>query len=224
MKSELNTCNIRPNVLTNFSRAVSEPELGEGSYVSPEASVIGNVIIGERVYLGPQSFVRGDEGQPILVGDDCNIQDCAGIHGLETEEQDENGNWHFVEGRRFSADGRRLSQNDDTQGYTVWLGKRISIAHQALVHGPAWVGEGTFVGMQSLVFNAKVGRNVVVGVKSVVTEGVVIPDNAYIPAGSVITTQEQADNLGKAAGTPYERLNDAVVHVNISLAKAYNKS
>ncbi len=214
---------IAKNVLTDFDKEVTSPKIDPSSYVSPEAVVIGNVTIGKRVYLAPHSFVRGDEGQPLHIGDESNIQDGAGIHALETEEI-HHGHWVQIEGRRFSANGKRLSvkESNDETGYAVYIGKRVSIAHQSLVHGPAYVGDDTFIGMQSQVFNAKVGKNVAVGVKSLITNGVIIPDNRYVPPGSVITTQAQADALPPRIGSPYENTNKAVVHVNTSLADGYN--
>jgi carbonic anhydrase len=51
------------------------------------------------------------------------------------------------------------------------LGERTSLAHGTLVHGPAYIGDDTFVGMESLVFNAKLGNNVAIGVSSTITDG-----------------------------------------------------
>lgn len=39
--------------------------------------------------------------------------------------------------------------------------------------------------------------------------------------GSVITTKEQANELPGHFGTPYENIDDAVVHVNEQFAKIY---
>ena len=219
----LGFANVRSNTPTDFNRAVERPAIDPTAHVSPDATVIGHVTIGKRVYLAPHSFVRGDEGQPIHVGDESNVQDTAGIHALEAEEY-HGGHWVALGGRRFSANGRRLGpeESSDTTGYTVWIGKRVSLAHQSLVHGPAWVGDDTFIGMQSQIFNAKVGSNVAIGVASLITGGVSIPDGRYVPPGSVITTQAQADALGPRVGSPYEKTNAAVVHVNTSLADGYN--
>src|SRR5690349_4322834 len=92
-----------------------------------------------------------------------------------------------------------------------------------MVHGPAWVGNNTFVGMKSLIFNAKVGNNVAIGVSSTITAGVVIADNKFVPPGSVITTQAQADASPNRVGSPYENINKAVLHVNKELAKGYQE-
>ncbi len=86
-----------------------------------------------------------------------------------------------------------------------------------MVHGLAWIGSNNFVGIESMIFNSKVGNNVSIGVASTITGDVEVPDNRYVPPGSVITTQEQADALPPRAGSPYEKTNDAVIHVNNAL-------
>ena len=40
-----------------------------------------------------------------------------------------------------------------------------------------------------------------------------------VPPGSIITTQQQADKLPSRIGTPYEKINSFVIHVNKELAK-----
>ena len=90
------------------------------------------------------------------------------------------------------------------------------------VHGPAYIGDDTFVGMKRLVFNAKLGKRDAIGVSSTITNGVIIPDDKFVPPGSIITTQAQADKLPARVGSPYEKLNAFVLHVNQELAKGYN--
>ncbi len=55
------------------------PVIKESSFVHPLASVIGNVIIGENVYVGPGAAIRGDWGQ-IIIEDGCNVQENCTIH------------------------------------------------------------------------------------------------------------------------------------------------
>lgn len=55
------------------------PVVKESSFIHPQASVIGNVIIGENVYVGPSAVIRGDWGQ-IIIEDGCNIQENCTIH------------------------------------------------------------------------------------------------------------------------------------------------
>jgi acyl-[acyl carrier protein]--UDP-N-acetylglucosamine O-acyltransferase len=75
---------IEKNVRTDFSATVSEPTIDAGTYVHPPAAVVGNVMLGENIMVSPTACVRGDEGQPLYVGDDSNIQDGFVIHALET--------------------------------------------------------------------------------------------------------------------------------------------
>ena len=61
---------IGKNVKTDFNARVSEPVIDPSSYVHPLAAVIGNVILGKNIMVSPTASLRGDEGQPIYVGDD----------------------------------------------------------------------------------------------------------------------------------------------------------
>ena len=55
------------------------PVVKESSFIHPKASVTGNVIIGENVYIGPGAAIRGDWGE-IIIEDGCNIQENCTIH------------------------------------------------------------------------------------------------------------------------------------------------
>ena len=76
---------IEKNVVADFSAVVSDPVIDHSAYVHPLAAVIGHVIIGKNVMVSPTACVRGDEGQPLYVGDNSNVQDGVVIHALETE-------------------------------------------------------------------------------------------------------------------------------------------
>ena len=55
------------------------PEIADSAYIHPQASVIGNVKIGERVFVAPQASIRGDRGR-IEIDDESNVQDGVIIH------------------------------------------------------------------------------------------------------------------------------------------------
>jgi phenylacetic acid degradation protein/carnitine operon protein CaiE len=55
------------------------PVIKESSFIHPNATVTGNVIIGENVYVGPGAAIRGDWGQ-IIIEDGCNVQENCTIH------------------------------------------------------------------------------------------------------------------------------------------------
>ena len=129
------------------------------------------------------------------------------LHALETEELGTP-----VENNLVEVDGKK---------YAVYVGDRVSLAHQSHVHGPAIVGDDTFIGMQVLVFKATVGNNCVLEPGSAVI-GVTIPNGRYVTSGSVITNQAQADALPEITeGYAYRHTNEAVVHVNEQLAEGY---
>ena len=56
-----------------------KPVVHESAFVHELAAVIGNVIIGEKVYIGPGAAVRGDWGT-IIINDGCNVQENCTLH------------------------------------------------------------------------------------------------------------------------------------------------
>ncbi len=200
---------IHKNVITDFCSKESEPRIDPTAYIHPLAAVIGNVEVGKRVLVSPFASVRGDEGQPLFVGDESNVQDGVIIHALETEEHGKPVEKNLVE-----VDGKK---------YAVYVGKRVSLAHQVQIHGPASVGDDSFIGMQTLVFKSKVGKNCVVEPKCILL-GVTVADGHCVPAGTVLKNQKDADSLPKITDDyVFKSLNKGVVHVNTSLADGYNR-
>jgi len=55
------------------------PVVDPSSFVAESATIIGNVIIGKQVYIGPGAVLRGDWGQ-IIIEDGCNVQENCIIH------------------------------------------------------------------------------------------------------------------------------------------------
>jgi len=201
---------IHKNVVTDFSSKAVDPDIDPTAYVHPLAVVIGNTTVGKRVMVSPFAAVRGDEGQPLYVGDESNVQDGVIIHALETEQ-----NGRPVEANMVQVEGKN---------YAVYVGARVSLAHQVQIHGPAFVGNDSFIGMKVLVFKAKVGSNCVIE-PGCVLMGVTVPDGRYVPAGTTLKDQADADNLPEiTADYPLKDLNKGVIHVNTSLADGYNKS
>lgn len=55
------------------------PVIPASCYIAPEATIIGRVVLGERVTILMGAVVRGDN-EPIVIGDDSNVQDNAVLH------------------------------------------------------------------------------------------------------------------------------------------------
>jgi carbon dioxide concentrating mechanism protein CcmM len=157
-----------------WSRTLAEPKIDQSAYVHAFSSLVGDIRIGANVLIAPGTSIRADEGFPFHIGDSANIQDGVVIHGLE-------------QGR---------VRGDDGQEYSVWVGQGTSITHLALIHGPVYIGDRCFIGFRSTVFNARIGAGSIVMMHALVQD-VEIPPGKYVPSGSVITSQQQADQLPK---------------------------
>ncbi len=182
---------------TPWSRDLAEPKVHTTAYVHKNANLIGDVHLSAEVMVAPGTSIRADEGTPFWIGEGTNIQDGVVIHGLE-------------EGRVVGDDG---------ESYSVWVGSDTSITHMSLIHGPAYVGNNCFIGFRSTVFNSRVGHNCIVMMHCLI-QGVEIPPGKYIPSGSIITNQQQADRL------PDVQASDAkfaahVIHINDALREGY---
>ncbi|OUL30138.1 carbon dioxide-concentrating mechanism protein CcmM [Nostoc sp. RF31YmG] len=182
---------------TPWSRSLAEPKIHETTFVHSFSNVIGDVRIGANVIVAPGTSIRADEGTPFFIGENTNIQDGVVIHGLEQ--------------------GRVIG--DDQEQYSVWIGKNASITHMALIHGPAYVGENSFIGFRSTVFNARVGAGCIVMMHALIQD-VEIPPGKYVPSGAIITNQQQADRLPDVQAQDQE-FTHHVVGINQALRAGY---
>ncbi|WP_216596383.1 ribulose bisphosphate carboxylase small subunit [Allocoleopsis franciscana] len=182
---------------TPWSQQLAEPTIDATVYIHPLTNVIGDVRIGEQVHIAPGVSIRADEGMPFYIGTNVNIQDGAVIHGLEQ--------------------GRVIG--DDGQLYSVWISDNASITHMALIHGPAYVGNGCFIGFRSTVFNARIGDGCIV-MSHALIENVEIPAGKYIASGSIITNPQQADHLPNVQEVDSEFARH-VVSINQKLRQGY---
>ena len=55
------------------------PVIHESSFIHPQASVTGHVVIGKDCYIGPGAALRGDWGK-IVIEDGCNVQENCTVH------------------------------------------------------------------------------------------------------------------------------------------------
>jgi carbon dioxide concentrating mechanism protein CcmM len=182
---------------TPWSQTLARPRVDSTAYIHVSTSVIGDVVIGANVMVAPGVSIRADEGSPFYIGASTNVQDGVVIHGL--------------------ADGR--VKGDDNIDYSVWIGAKTSITHKALIHGPAYVGDDCFIGFRSTVFNAKVGDGCIV-MMHVLIENVEIPPGKYVPSGSIITSQHQADRLSDVRSDD-KAFAHHIIGINESLRSGY---
>jgi carbonic anhydrase/acetyltransferase-like protein (isoleucine patch superfamily) len=163
---------ISPNPITSFNLVQRFPKIDKTAFVSQFSSVIGDVTIRDNVYVAPNVSIRADEGTPFCIGPNTNIQDGVILHGLLN--------------KRISVGTKR---------YSIFIENEVTIAHGALVHGPCYIAYKVFVGFNAIVYNAIVGRGSFISNNAVVTNGVRIPPDRFVPPGANIDSQEKADAL-----------------------------
>jgi len=163
---------IGPNPATSFNPKSVYPTINPSAYVGPFSSIIGDVTIRRNVFIAPNVSIRADEGSPFYIGANTNIQDGVILHGL--------------------AQGRVTHDNEQ---YSIYIGRRVSCAHGCIIHGPCKLGNDVFVGFHAIVLNAIIGDKCYISPQALVTGGIRVRPNRFIPAGAIIDTQEKADIL-----------------------------
>lgn len=125
------------------------PVAHPSSYVHPQASVIGNVIIGKNVYIGPHATIRGDWGK-IIIADGCNVQESCTIH-------------MFPGVTVILEEGAHIGHGAIIHGAHIC--RNVLIGMNAVVMDNVVVGEKTIVGALSFIKNGEQipPRSLVVG-------------------------------------------------------------
>ncbi len=174
----------------------TKPKVHSSAFVHPTATVIGWVEVGREVNIAADTSVRADEGAPFYIGDRSNVQDGVVLHALKDK-------WVTVEGRKWA----------------IYIGNDVSLAHQALVHGPSMIGAHSFVGFKAIVHDSIVGAGCFIGHGSMVV-GVELPPRRRVPPGMVVDSPEKVRDLPMVEHA-HSHFNEDVVLVNRGLAAAY---
>ena len=127
---------LSKNPRTSWNSEEKVPTISGTAYVDGAASVIGDVRIGERVYVAPGASIRADEATPIIIGDDCNIQDGAVFHGLLGSQ--------IVLGCRISIAHGAVIHGPISFGDECFVGFN-SVVHASTLAKKCFVGHGAVV-------------------------------------------------------------------------------
>jgi carbonic anhydrase/acetyltransferase-like protein (isoleucine patch superfamily) len=144
---------LKANPRTTWNSAARIPTVSATAFVDESATLIGDVHVGEEVYIAPGVSLRADEASPIIIGNGCNIQDGAIFHGLKGSS--------ITLGNRISiahgaiVHGPMKIGNDSFVGFNSvvhasTLGERCFVGHGAVVIGVK-LAEGRFVPHGALV-------------------------------------------------------------------------
>jgi len=171
------------------------PQVHETAFVDPTAILCGKIVIEANVFIGPYAVIRADE-----VNDDGGMEPI--VIGADSNIQD---------GVVIHCKA----------GGGVTIGRATSIAHRSIVHGPCKVGDGVFIGFNSVLFNCSVGDGSVVRHNSVV-EGCDVPPGFYIP--STVNIHSNEDLAGIERVTPdVSGFSESVAQANHELVKGYKR-
>ena len=123
-----------------------KPVINPSSYVHKEATIIGNVIVGKDVYIGPGASLRGDWGQ-IIIKDGCNIQDNCIIHIFPGKNVVLEKNSHIGHGAIIH--GANIGENS-------LIGMNAVIMDDAKIGNECIVGALWFVKSEMIIPNRKI--------------------------------------------------------------------
>ncbi len=127
-----------------------EPKIGEGTYVSQSAEVIGNITIGEQCYIGPGAKIRGDYGN-IQIGNKTSIEENCVLHARPDET--------CKVGNMVTVGHGSILHNCTIKDYAV-IGMGAIVSDYAVVGVWSVVGEGCVVKNKQAIAN----RKIVVGI------------------------------------------------------------
>lgn len=115
------------------------PKIAKTAFVHPDATIIGDVTIGEHCNIWPGAVLRGDL-QPIVVGDYTNIQDNATVHVMYKEPT-------YI--------GSYVTVGHNAIVHCSKVGDNTLIGMGAILLGYAEIGENSVIGAGSLVTQHK---------------------------------------------------------------------
>lgn len=133
-----------------------EPKWGDQCYIAPNATIVGDVVMGNNCSVWFNAVIRGDVNS-ITIGNDSNIQDGAVIHATY-------------------------------QKAATFIGNRVSVGHNAIVHG------------------CEVKDNVLIGMGAIVMDNAIIEEYCIIAAGSVVLENTICETGYLYAGTPAKKI------------------
>ena len=187
MTSKPATDGIRPNPVGDW------PEIDPTAFVDPSAQIMGNVRIGARVYVGPQTVIRADEidrdgkVHPVIIESDAYIQDGVIIHARA--------------------------------GSTVRIGSSSNIAHGVIIHGPCEIGARVFVALRAAIYNSTLEEDVWVGIGAIIMR-TTVASMTMVPAGAMVSSESDIHGY-RLTNHGELQYKDSVIEASAALRDGY---
>ncbi len=122
-----------------YQLGVYAPQIHDSSYIAQNASVIGQVLIEANTSIWDLAAIRGDN-EPIIIGQNSNIQECAVLHT-------DMGSPLTI------GENCTIGHQAMLHGCTIGQGCLIGI--QAIVLNGAIIGNNSLIGAGALVTEKK---------------------------------------------------------------------
>lgn len=121
------------------------PQIPDSCFIDPQASIIGDVVLGENCSVWPMTVIRGDVNT-IRIGNNSNIQDGSVLHVSHAGEY-------------------------NPAGAALIIGDYVTVGHKVLLHA-CQIGNDCLIGMGSIVMdNVIIQDQVMIGAGTVVPPG-----------------------------------------------------
>jgi phenylacetic acid degradation protein len=132
------------------------PVIDPSAYVHPTAVLIGDVIVGENCYVGPNACLRGDFGRIVLKAG-ANVQDTCVMHGFPERDTVVEENGHIGHGAVLHS---CIVRRGALVGMNAVVMDEAEVGEQAIVAACAFVPAGMRIPPRTLVAGmpAKVKR------------------------------------------------------------------
>ncbi|MBE8598052.1 gamma carbonic anhydrase family protein [Xenorhabdus sp. BG5] len=136
--------------------------------------------VGQKVLLDPSSVVIGD----VRLADNVSIWPLVVIRG--------DVNYVSIGSRTNIQDGSVLhvthKSPDNPNGFPLIIGEDVTVGHKSMLHG------------------CKIGNRVLVGMGSILLDGVTIEDDVVIGAGSLVTPGKKLESGYLYVGSPAKQV------------------
>ncbi len=145
------------------------PQIDKSAWIAPGATVIGDCSIGKECSVWFGVVIRGDVHK-IRIGNRVNIQDLSMIHVT-----------HY-------------KKPDKSDGSPTIIGDDVTIGHRVMLHG-CTIEDACLIGMSATILDdAVIGKESIVGAGALVTKGKKFPPRSLIIGSPAKAVRELTDN------------------------------
>jgi carbonic anhydrase/acetyltransferase-like protein (isoleucine patch superfamily) len=146
-----------------------KPNIDHSAWVAPGATVIGDVSLGAESSIWFGTVIRGDVHR-IRIGARTSIQDLSMVHVT-----------HY-------------KKADKSDGSPTIIGDDVTVGHRVMLHG-CTIENACLIGMSATILDdAVIGRESIVGAGALVTKGKVFPPRSLIIGSPAKAVRELTDD------------------------------